>query len=194
MPGIIGFGASQLYFLRGIPGNALRAFPGSFRSFSGISSGKSQPYWGCGPVGLQGQKAADVRKKDVWDFQALSQTCFELRFSLGNEGKDGKNLNSQTWPGSPRRPSPRHPRPPDRGPLKAGQECIKSIRICLHWPSFNLLSCTSRNLLFDLLLTYLNLWVFSGPPRGQGQCNTTTKNATKLLKSTFNQEFPGQTE
>ena len=34
---------------RGIPGNALRAFPGSFRSFSGISSGKSQPYWGCGP-------------------------------------------------------------------------------------------------------------------------------------------------
>ena len=36
---------------RGIPGNALRAFPGSFRNFSGISSGKSQPYWGCGLVG-----------------------------------------------------------------------------------------------------------------------------------------------
>ena len=34
---------------REIPGNALRAFPGSFRNFSGISSGKSQPYWGCGP-------------------------------------------------------------------------------------------------------------------------------------------------
>ena len=33
---------------RGIPGNALRAFPGSFRNFSGISSGKSQPYWGYG--------------------------------------------------------------------------------------------------------------------------------------------------
>ena len=31
---------------RGIPGNALRAFPGSFESFSGISSGKSQQYWG----------------------------------------------------------------------------------------------------------------------------------------------------
>ena len=28
---------------REIPGNALRAFPGSFRNFSGISSGKSQP-------------------------------------------------------------------------------------------------------------------------------------------------------
>ena len=28
---------------RGIPGNALRAFPGSFQNFSGISSGKSQP-------------------------------------------------------------------------------------------------------------------------------------------------------
>ena len=35
---------------KGIPGNALRAFPGSFRNFSGISSGKSQPYWGCGPL------------------------------------------------------------------------------------------------------------------------------------------------
>ena len=34
----------------GIPGNALRAFPGSFRNFSGISSGKSQPYWGYGPM------------------------------------------------------------------------------------------------------------------------------------------------
>ena len=34
----------------GIPGNALRAFPGSFRSLSGISSGKCQPYWGYGPL------------------------------------------------------------------------------------------------------------------------------------------------
>ena len=34
---------------RRIPGHALRVFPGSFRNFSGISSGKSQPYWGCGP-------------------------------------------------------------------------------------------------------------------------------------------------
>ena len=61
----------------------------------------------------QYQKAADVCKKEVWDFQVFTQTFFELRLSLGNEGKDGKNLNSQTWPGSPRRPSPRHPRPPD---------------------------------------------------------------------------------
>ena len=64
---------------------------------------------------LHCQKAADVWKKDVWDFQAFSQTFFELRFSLGNEGKDGKNLNSQTWLGTPRRPSPRHPRPPYTG-------------------------------------------------------------------------------
>ena len=35
---------------RGIPGNALRAFPGSFRNFSGICSGRSQPYWGYGPL------------------------------------------------------------------------------------------------------------------------------------------------
>ena len=59
------------------------------------------------------QKTADVWKKDVWDFQAFSQTFFELRFSLGNEGKGGRNLNSQTWPETPRRPSPRHPRPAD---------------------------------------------------------------------------------
>ena len=32
-----------------IPGKALRAFPVSFRNFSGISSGKSQAYWGHGP-------------------------------------------------------------------------------------------------------------------------------------------------
>ena len=32
----------------GIPGNALRAFPGSFRNVSGISSGKCQPHWGYG--------------------------------------------------------------------------------------------------------------------------------------------------
>ena len=36
----------------------------------------------------------------------------QLRFSLGNEGKDGKDLRSQTRRGSPRRPAPRHPRPP----------------------------------------------------------------------------------
>ena len=59
------------------------------------------------------QKAADVWKKDVWDFHAFSQTFLELRFSLENEGKDRKNLNSQTWPGTPRRPSHRHPRPPE---------------------------------------------------------------------------------
>ena len=38
-----------------------------------------------------------VWKKDVWDFQVSSQTFLEVRFSLGYEGKDGKNLNSQTW-------------------------------------------------------------------------------------------------
>ena len=36
------------------------------------------------------QKAADVWKKDVWDFQAFSQTCLELRFSLGMKGKTAK--------------------------------------------------------------------------------------------------------
>ena len=35
---------------REIPGKVLRAFPVSFRNLSGISSGKSQPYWGYGPI------------------------------------------------------------------------------------------------------------------------------------------------
>ena len=38
------------------------------------------------------QKAAGVWKKDVWDFQAFSQTFFDVRFSLGNEGK-----TARTW-------------------------------------------------------------------------------------------------
>ena len=68
-----------------------------------------------GPIAIRTkhQKTADVWKKDVWDFQTFSHTSLELRFSLGNEGKDGMNLNSQTWPGTPRRPSPRHLRPPE---------------------------------------------------------------------------------
>ena len=33
----------------GIPGKALRAFPGSFRNFSGNFFRKCQPYWGYGP-------------------------------------------------------------------------------------------------------------------------------------------------
>ena len=49
MPEILGFGGFPAVLLRGIPGKALSAFPGSFWNSSGISSGKSLPYWGCGP-------------------------------------------------------------------------------------------------------------------------------------------------
>ena len=59
------------------------------------------------------QKAADVWKKDVWDFRRFPRHFLNCDFPLVNEGKDGKNLNSQTWPGTPRRPSSRHPRPPE---------------------------------------------------------------------------------
>ena len=74
------------------------------------------------PIRALCQKAANVWKKDVWDFQAFSQTFLELRFSLGNEGNDGKNLNSQTWPGTPRRPSPRHLRPPNSDCVDVGAD------------------------------------------------------------------------
>ena len=40
--------------------------------------------------------------------------------------KDGKNLSSQTWPGSPRRPSPRHPGPPDFGCMNSNQQIAVS--------------------------------------------------------------------
>ena len=89
----------------GIPGKALRAFPVSFRNFSWISSGKSQPYWGCGlsisvtkeqpkeegfwaghPVDTQ----ADVRGRQFWYRQAVwilttdrpLQTSITLRHGL----------------------------------------------------------------------------------------------------------------
>ena len=84
--------------------NLWEAFGYSLREFL-------RPLLAPSPCKAHHQKAADVCKKDVWEFQVFSQTFFELRFSLGNEGKDGKNLNSQTWPGTPRRPSSRHPRP-----------------------------------------------------------------------------------
>ena len=84
----------------------LRESPKSKRYLPKSKESRRFPIWNS----ETSQKAADVWKKDVWDFQVFSQTFFELRFSLGNEGKDGKNLNSQTWPGTPRRPSPRHPR------------------------------------------------------------------------------------
>ena len=53
---------------RVIPGNALRAFPGSFRSFSGISSEKSQPYWGYGPLkpAAKRQESATFLQRSFW--------------------------------------------------------------------------------------------------------------------------------
>ena len=61
---------------RGNAGKALRAFPGLSRFFSGISSGKSQPYWGYGlPKKLQvhtkgvfssENSTVSTGKKEVW--------------------------------------------------------------------------------------------------------------------------------
>ena len=47
-PQITGLGASQPYSRAEFQEKALRAFPGSFRNFSGVSSGESQPYWAYG--------------------------------------------------------------------------------------------------------------------------------------------------
>ena len=59
---------------REIPGNALRAFPGSFRNFSGISSGKSQPYWGYGPLTSLNKEVRPFFLGDnsIWSFPSVS--------------------------------------------------------------------------------------------------------------------------
>ena len=63
------------------PREALRAFPGSFRDFSGISSGKSQPYyWGCG---LQ-----------IWFWRAQSQTPNWVSFLVLAEFRGESSVSS----------------------------------------------------------------------------------------------------
>ena len=88
-------------------------------------------------------KAADVWKTDVWDFQAFSQTFLRLRFFLGNKGKDSKNLNSQTWPGTPRRPSPRHPRPSDLWHFLKGS--LLQNGFCASFSDLEAQSCSPKN-------------------------------------------------
>ena len=95
----------------GIPGNALRAFPGSFRNFSGISSGKSQPYWGCGPNNIninfllrlplvrprncprdKPRFALYLRKSSRWHFSKSflpPKACTNDSFSLRGSGGPG---------------------------------------------------------------------------------------------------------
>ena len=71
-------------------------------------------------------------------------TFFELRFSLVGEGKEGKNLSSQTWPGNSRRPSPRHLRPPDKNPPKISKYHKKNAftpTSSKNSPNFCLLRC-----------------------------------------------------
>ena len=77
---------------RGIPGNALRAFPGSFRNFSG----KSQPYWGCGPDNFAEGKCLQMifqkisqKKEDIifTGFWSISGYVRNLRGSLFSSEK-----------------------------------------------------------------------------------------------------------
>ena len=91
---------------REIPGNALRAFPGSFRNFSGISSGKSQPYWGvaqtnvciplpfctaCTPNSYPGAK--NQTKEEVLGRISVRTSSQKLRSGPPNPGKQA------LWPG-----------------------------------------------------------------------------------------------
>ena len=61
---------------RGIPGNALRTFLGSFWNFSGISSGKSQPYWGCGPKKTDGGSFVEA---DFWEGDFSEKKDFSVK-------------------------------------------------------------------------------------------------------------------
>ena len=66
-----------------------------------------------------------LRSSGGWGFWRSSEF---MQFSLGNEGKDGRNLSSQTWLGSPRRPSPRHPRPLERSISEAVVATVKTFQ------------------------------------------------------------------
>ena len=70
---------------KGIQRNALREFPGSFRNFSGISSGKSQPYWGDGPKvpiprSFVGSVGTSVGKKGEAFVLTVGVFCLQLSF------------------------------------------------------------------------------------------------------------------
>ena len=52
---------------RGMPGNGLRAFPGSFWILSGIAPGKSQPYWGCGSGSENGMESGSEHGMAEWE-------------------------------------------------------------------------------------------------------------------------------
>ena len=83
--------------LRGIPGNALRAFPGSFRNFSGISSGKSQPYWGYVPLFKEGSGFARDVQKIIW--------CWALLWGWGRERNWALSFFSLVLSKTPRKTS-----------------------------------------------------------------------------------------
>ena len=58
---------------------------------------------------------ADVWEKDVWEFQAKSGSSCSCRLFLHFLGKNAVREMSGKTPGSPRRPSCRHPRPSEVG-------------------------------------------------------------------------------
>ena len=65
------------------------------------------------PSEHHGRKVADVWKKDVWEFQAKSGSSGSCRLFLRFLGKIAVRKMSGRTPGTPRRPSCRHPRPSD---------------------------------------------------------------------------------
>ena len=64
------------------------------------------------------RKVADVWKKDVWEFQAKSGSSGSRRLFLHFLGKIAVRKMSGRTPGTPRRPSCRHPRPSEKRPIK----------------------------------------------------------------------------
>ena len=53
------------------------------------------------PKVFQNQAGRGCLVEGCLELPGVFPDIFDLRFSLGNEGKEGKNLSSQTWPGSP---------------------------------------------------------------------------------------------
>ena len=92
---------------RGIQGIALRALAGSFRIFSRISSGKSQPYWGDGPklplphkrVFFSSFKIAPAVR--VVARQLSGKNCLAASFASGHQDASPGPLGYKTLPRDP---------------------------------------------------------------------------------------------
>ena len=96
------------------------------------------------------QKAADVWKKDVWEFQASGSSCLFPYFL----GKIAVQEMSGKTPGSPRHPSSRHPRTPNTRVIAVHMSPTMKYfsieNLIPNWKLDFVQCCTSRSFFFSI--------------------------------------------